>query len=744
MSESNLTKILKYLTYAVAFVPLIIFSDYISPFHFGKVVVFRSLVEIMTALFLLLIWRYPGYRPRFTKITWTFFAFALAFSIATITSVQPYDSFWGSLERMGGLWTFWHYFIYFLILTSVLRTRQEWQRLFEISIFVAVLSAFYGFGQKTNISWIVGSGDRSRIFGTIGNAALFAGYQVLALFLALTLFFRKENTYNKKIFFASAALITFVAVMMTAVRGSMLGTALGLLVFVGLYGSVYHSRLAKKALMWFVILLVLFVAFALMFKNSDLVKNSGYLTRITNFSPQNFTVQTRFWAWEAGLKGWATSFKTIVFGWGPEDFNIPFSINFNPKFFTGPGSETLFDRAHNMFVEILVTMGLLGLLSYVSIFVISFKALWIKIKEKSSDLMYSVGLIPLLIAYMIHNSFIFDTSANFILFFTILGFISFLSNKNTGETPVLNKKIVNPTLMFSVAVVLIIAVSVLIYKTNILQAKANYATTRGIVAGWSDDFKGAMAKYKEAISYGTPGIYEYRNRVAEYLIAYTSGKSLTPEMVEALNYAIAEVQKNADTRPLDYLPELYMSRLYIVLGKNSADLSYDDKALEHSLRALKIAPTFVRTYYEVGQAYLNKKDYANAIVAFQKAVDLNPDVGLSYWYLGVIRMEKGDVNLGLQLIDQAMQHEYMLAENDYLNLASVYVKRNDISHLVIIYEALIKLVPNNPQYHASLAVVYARLGNIDMAVEQAKEAAKADPKFEPEARSFIQGLGKTW
>src|SRR3989344_4346970 len=101
-TKSRLAEVLKYLLYITAFVPLIIFSQYISPFHFGKVVVFRSLVEIMAVLFLLLIWQYPGYRPRFTRLTWAFFAFALAFSITTITSVQPYDSFWGSLERMGG------------------------------------------------------------------------------------------------------------------------------------------------------------------------------------------------------------------------------------------------------------------------------------------------------------------------------------------------------------------------------------------------------------------------------------------------------------------------------------------------------------------------------------------------------------------------------------------------------------------------------------------------------------------
>ena len=174
MKESVLAKILLYLIYVTAFAPLIIFNDYISPFHFGKVIIFRSIVEIMVAFYLILIWREPSYRPKMTKISWAFLAFASAFSIATATSVIPYMSFWGTLERMGGLFTFWHYFIFFIILTSIFRTEKDWLNLFKLTIFVGILSALYGFGQRTDIQFFVGSGGRERIFGTIGNPAFFA------------------------------------------------------------------------------------------------------------------------------------------------------------------------------------------------------------------------------------------------------------------------------------------------------------------------------------------------------------------------------------------------------------------------------------------------------------------------------------------------------------------------------------------------------------------------------------------
>ncbi|MBI2057838.1 MAG: hypothetical protein HYT63_02550, partial [Candidatus Yanofskybacteria bacterium] len=118
--ESNLAKFIRFGIYLTALVPLLVFRDLISPFHFGKVVIFRSLVEILGAAYLILVLKEKTYLPRRDKIFWAFLFFTSAFTLTTVTSVLKYPSFWGTLERMGGLWTFWHYFLFYIILTSVL------------------------------------------------------------------------------------------------------------------------------------------------------------------------------------------------------------------------------------------------------------------------------------------------------------------------------------------------------------------------------------------------------------------------------------------------------------------------------------------------------------------------------------------------------------------------------------------------------------------------------------------------
>ncbi len=740
-----MAKVLRWCVYTIPFISLVIFSDYISPFHFGKVIIFRSMIEIMAVLYLMLVFQDRAYLPRTNRIFWTLLAFAGAFSISTIFSVLPYASFWGSLERMGGLWTFWHYFVFFVITTCVIRTREQWYRLLDISIFVSILSSFYGFGQRTDIAFFVGSGGRERIFGTIGNPALFAGYEIINFFLALMLVVRPETTPGRKGLYGTAIVLNGIAILMTVVRGSVIGLGVGVFIFAAMYYLKFRSKIAKGVVMAGVAAVI--VAVVIVFTpihNTQFIASSRYLSRLTDTSFDSYTAKTRFWAWEAGLTGWKETPKTILVGWGPENFNIPFSKHFNPLFFAGPGSETLFDRAHNMFVEILVTMGLLGFIMYLSMFWGAFSGLSRVARMRSDDYVMKAGMVSLIVAYMIHNAFIFDTSANFIAFFTVLGFISFLLNSLESRPPATVRRIMPQALVNLVGGVLMVAAVVLVYRTNIVSAYANYATTRGIVKGWSNDFSGAMASYKDSINYDVAGKYEYRHRMAQAVLEYTNGKKLSPEVVDALKYSIAEVQKNADENPPDYLPLLYISRMYIMLGKEDIDSPYNDEALKYSMKALDISPTFVRTYYEIAQAYLNKKDPKSAAEYFKRAAQLNPDVGISYWYWGITLIESGDLQGGLEKAQRAIEKGYSLGEAEYPRLINVYVKLGDLKKVVESYEALIAIASTNAQYRASLAVAYARIGQTQKGIEQARKAAELDPNFAAEAKRFVESFGQTW
>ena len=234
---------------------------------------------------------------------------------------------------------------------------------------------------------------------------------------------------------------------MTAVRGSVLGYAVGLTVFAFLWMIYKPSRIGKLAFKTLISAAVYLLFFSSLFNDSSIVKNSKYLSRITNLSLTAVTVQTRFWAWQAGLKGGGKSPNDASWA-GDRRILISLFQKLNPKFFVGSGSETLFDRAHNMFVEILVTMGIIGFLAYINIFIALFASLR-KLLKNDEFIVYGAGLMSVTIAYIIHNSFIFDTSANLVVFFTIAGFISYLSIPAEDKNSTLGNKsrIFNPALI---------------------------------------------------------------------------------------------------------------------------------------------------------------------------------------------------------------------------------------------------------------------------------------------------------
>lgn len=748
MIQVNLEKITKWGIYLVAFMPLVIFSEFISPFHFGKVLVFRSLIEVLAVFYIvLLVQKGKAYLPPKTSLFWAITLFTLAFGLTTLTSINFYQSFFGTLERMGGWFSFLHFWGFFAIATAVLRSKEDWLTFIKISLAASLLSAFYGFLQKTDAKWVIGSGGRNKIFGTIGNPALFAGYMIVNSFLGLMLYFKPNNFQTEKYFYGTVFVLDAFAVLLAGVRGSVLGVVVGLIVFGLLYSFSFSSQKFKKLTLSFLILVIAAAGILYSLRNAEFVKESHYLSRYADLSLKSFTVQTRFWAWRAGFDGWNDSLKTMVVGWGPEMFNVPFSKHFNPKFFRGLGSETLFDRAHNQFLEVLFTMGLVGFIFYLLIFIRAFGILK-KMNDTNENKIFRIGLISTLIAYAIHNFFIFDTSANYLMFFIALGFINSLGllhvNGLAGLNSSIRQRVNNQikgknTLAYTVGLIVAAIAVFSIYKFEVVPAKANYATTRGIVASWAGEEDLAFEKFQEAMNFETFGKYEIRHRYSQYILEKAVSHGVDQKNANRLMVAIENVKKNIEESPQDYLPYLYVSRLYIMLGRTDVSSPYNDLALENSLKAYKISPTFIRTHYEIAQAYLNKKDHPNAVKWFERAVELNPEVDISKWYLGVTLVESGRILEGLKVIEGS-GYGYKNSETDILRLINVYIELNDFKKLAEMFESLTVLKPQNAQYFASLAAAYKETGEKDKAIKAAQAAGQIDPSFAAEAQQFIDSL----
>jgi hypothetical protein len=74
--EKNYLKILRWGIFLSIFTPLILYPQFLSIFHFPKVIIFRSIVEIMLVFYILLILANKKYRPKWNALLITITIFS--------------------------------------------------------------------------------------------------------------------------------------------------------------------------------------------------------------------------------------------------------------------------------------------------------------------------------------------------------------------------------------------------------------------------------------------------------------------------------------------------------------------------------------------------------------------------------------------------------------------------------------------------------------------------------------------
>ena len=467
-TDNKIFGLIKILLAACLAAPLFASASFIFPYTAPKVFAFRILVEIAAALYLYLALKYPKtfchfgrsvsgepesrparYTSWFTSVAGAVLVFFAINLLSAIFGLDFYNSFWGSLERGGGVWGLAHFVAWFLMLSAVFKGQQDWVKLAGISVAVAVFIALTALIQRLG-GWGILLPANGRVFGLIGNAGFFAGYALLNLFLAGYLFFASAGW--QKWFFAISSLLLTISLLLSGTRGAWLGLAAGIIIFLFnqevcrpklVSGSSDRKSqnkfgMTKKTSWVFLAIIFVLIISLFLFRGNDLVKNNSTLYRLTHFSLSDATTQSRLLLWQGAWRAWQT--KPIL-GFGPENFEAATGRYLSPRLAEFEAYAT--DRAHNFIFDYGVATGWLGLLAYVGIFIIvSYELIRVVIpakagihapgsriesgmtENKKKAFLFSVIFLSLLAAYLVQNFFIFDSFVSYLMLFFVLAFIA--------------------------------------------------------------------------------------------------------------------------------------------------------------------------------------------------------------------------------------------------------------------------------------------------------------------------------
>ena len=360
----NIKRSLRYILlggiFLVPFISFIVANSMFFPFITGKNFVFRILVEILFASWLILALRVPSYRPTFSWLAVAVAAFVGIIALADIFGVNSTKSFWSNFERMEGLVTLVHLLMYFIVVGTVLNTQKLWTWFFNTSIVASVIMGFYGFLQLSG-EFVINQGG-VRLDGRFGNATYLAVYMLFHVFITTVLLLRWRGGNLVRFLYVGAIVVQLINLYATATRGSILGL-IGGVILSALLIILFEKERPKLRKIGVGILVgaLLIVGGFIAVKDSSFVSESPVLSRFSNISLTEGTVNARFQIWNMAWQGIK---EHPVLGWGQENFNLVFNKYYDPSMYA---QEPWFDRVHNIVLDWLIAGGILVLLAYISI-----------------------------------------------------------------------------------------------------------------------------------------------------------------------------------------------------------------------------------------------------------------------------------------------------------------------------------------------------------------------------------------
>ena len=442
---------------------------------------FRFFVELSFGLYLLLILESRTYLPKFSPLLATIGIFIGVLALASLLGIHPAKSFWGTLNRMEGLIAFIHYGLFFLVLGGVFQKIREWIWIFRSVLFVSVPIGIIGLLEYFGFTSFLPQTEWERMEATFGNPALYGAYLLFVIFLGVFLTFWEQKS-SWKLCAWSLVLMNGSFLALSGTRAAWLGVASGALFLFAVWFVTFRRKSevsARKVLFGLVALLGIFFLFISLLYLHVLPPNP-FWDRYQNLWIAVGSLETQRSVFlPVALQAWQQS---PFFGYGLESFVHAYDTYYQPSFLAATPELEFYDRAHNIFLELLVASGILGLLAYLAMIG---AACWTFLKlYRVRRTVLPFVLCALLLAYLLHNLFSFDTTISYSLLFLVFAFTHVWFRETVREErafPTAEKQTSNRILLAKRASALasiLFMVGVVFYTANAGIWQATYALAR--------------------------------------------------------------------------------------------------------------------------------------------------------------------------------------------------------------------------------------------------------------------------
>jgi len=736
MRAQTYQRILQWGIFASLGVVFLLFSSLLFPYISSKQIVFNILMELLLPFWLLLVIKFPQFRPYRSLLTWGLLSYLLVILITAFTGIDFNLSFWGDVERMLGLFHIFHFFLFYLYLITAFRSAQDWYWLLSASVLVATVEAMLVLFMQR--------------IGTIGNTAYISGYLLFNLYFALILIVKTE--WKKQWPFYVAIIFMLLAFFKANTSGAIIGLASSLLLLFFLLGILSTKKKIRRLSLSVVIIALTGIILLFSQYNQDWFKANRVLS---NLSMHKATFQTRRLSWEGAMRDFN---QHPWLGNGLGNYAAIFDRQFDPSFFNYTTSETYFDRAHNNLIDIASTTGIVGLLAYLSIFFFLFKDWRQALKKESWRIQTGregnrarelVLLAALITAYFVQNLAVFDSLVTYMGLMLTVAYIIFLK-RGDRETEVLESSQLSPKKERVLFILFMMIALIIVSQFNIKPLKMMTKTIDAYARIMSGEVEGGFTDFQSAFVPATVLDRDGRSVLINFVINNPTILTRLPanQIETNLEFVLSLAERNLLYNPQDSLMQMQLAQLYDVASRyfyQDPDQFryYSEQAKVAAQKAIEVSPRRIPAYFVLAQIQANSGDLEAAESSFLTAYNFNPDYvenhcQLANYYFLIKKdiyldyadtcLKKGSQNLVPDLLVQVITEHYEKPEKAGITLLA--------------YRALAAKGSRDTTVYINLAKLELAAGNFQAAIDAAVMAAQIDEELRPMVEQFLKDLEK--
>ncbi len=600
------------------------------------------LVTAVTGLLIL----FAAYRMYVGKLTFSLKGRWLLGALGLVMAVQYASAFMGVyLER--SLWSdiFWSSGVFFLTHLAVLAVllgeflnKSDWSLIrrgvaISSGIFgVLTIIGVQGLAAVNQILWV----NLGSVSLTLGNETYAGAYLLLAFVVGLIELFetKKESPWRNVLLaslvgIATSPLLFNIGLLFgktpvldlvsnpTLLLGTARASSAALFAILAFMAGKFvierfgrGSGKGKAVLAWGALFVAtLGVGIALLFSSGSVVQNAYIET----------STAARIIVWDAGFKAFQ---DRPLLGWGPENFNYGFEANFDNRIFQEDNlAEIWFERAHNVFIDTLVTNGVVGFVSFALLTLVFFVTVYRARKKELLSDTHATLLGVFVFAHVLQMQTGFDTVASYTLLALMLAYALYLERQLAPVGEEKNNIVLKG---FAVACAILALLSL---KSVVLDEYARQtALLQTFTATSAADQKVAIENSLKR----TSSFESLRLSNASFIkgslasIAQAPSDQKTKVTLEFMKIYSSHFETFIAEKPESYRAHINYANLLLlrtVLGDNQLE-----RANEVIAAAYPLAPNHPLTFIMDSVAHLYAGDIEEADALMQKAIAINPNV----------------------------------------------------------------------------------------------------------------------